>query len=148
MEKNKELTVLTESLGFIMINTSWRIKDELRKAFIAEGYDVTLDQFAVLIRLWNEDGLSQRELCEKTLKTKSNITRILDSMEKKGLISRHINREDRRSFSIYLTEKGRDIKNKLISTAITMNNKIFKNITSKDRENLLRILATIANNLG
>lgn len=148
MKKNKELPDLMKSPGFIMINTSWRIKDELRRAFLAEGYDVTPDQFAVLIRLWEGDGLIQTELSEKTLKAKSNLTRILDSMEKKGLVSRRINKDDRRSFSVYLTPKGKDIKNELVSTAITMNNKIFRNISSNDRKNLLRILDTISCNLG
>lgn len=105
-------------------------------------------KLAVLIRLWNEDGLSQTELCEKTLKTKSNITRILDSMEKKGFVSRRVNKEDRRSFDIFLTEKGKDIRNKLIPTAVGINNMIFKNITSEDQENLLKILKSILNNLG
>lgn len=146
---NKErLTDLLKSPGFIMINTAWRIKDELRKAFTAEGYDVTLDQFAVLIRLWDEDGLSQTELCEKTCKTKSNMTRILDSMEKKGLISRRVNREDRRSFSIHLTAKGKEIKDELVPIALSLNNRIFKNTGRGDRQNLLNILDTISKNLG
>lgn len=148
MAEKETLTGLVTAPGFLMINTAWRIKDELRKAFAAEGHDVTLDQFAVLIRLWQEDGLSQTELCEKTCKTKSNMTRILDSMEKKGLISRRVNREDRRSFSIYLTQKGRDIKNQLVPIAMAMNDRVFKKVTAADRRSLLKMLDTISNNLG
>lgn len=148
MQKENESNDLMKSLGFIIVNTSCCIKEDIRKGFIASGYDITLDQFAVLIRLWNEDGLSQTELCERTYKTKSNITRILDSMEKKGLVYRSTNKEDRRSFSIFLTEEGKEIKDKLIPAAVEINNKIFKNITGEDRENLLRILNTISGNLG
>lgn len=147
MKCNEELEQLTKSIGFILINTSMRIKDELRKGFGEQGYDVTPDQFAVLIRLWKEDGLSQKELSERTLKTKSNITRILDSMEKKELIVRQTNKEDRRSFSIVLTNKGENLRTELISIAIDMNNKIFKGITSEEKKKLLGILEKIAINL-
>lgn len=143
----KQLTELTNSLGFIIINTSCSIKDEVRKGFVEKGYDITLDQFAVLIRLWDKDGLSQRELCERTLKTKSNITRILDSMEKKGLIFRQINKEDRRSFGIFLTDQGKAVKDELIPTAVRINSKIFKNINKEDGEVFLKVLNTISNNL-
>lgn len=148
MISHQQLGQLTKSLGFILINTSMRIKDELRKGFIEKGFDVTPDQFAVLIRLWDEDGQSQRELSDKTCKTKSNLTRILDSMEKKELISRQINKEDRRSFSIFLTNKGRDIRDELISTAIEMNNKIFEGIKDNDQKKLLKTLGQISDNLG
>ena len=144
---SRDLNELTRSLGFILINTSMRIKDELRKGFAEEGFDITPDQFAVLIRLWNEDGLSQKELCEKTLKTKSNMTRILDSMEKKGFVSRRMNNEDRRSYNIYLTQKSNSIQDKLVLAAVNMNHQIFKNITDEEQKNLVRVLDNISYNM-
>lgn len=148
METNNELNDLTKSLGFALINTSMRIKDELRKAFKEKAYDVTPDQFAVLIKLWNKDGLSQKEICERTLKNKSNLTRILDSMEKRGLINRETNKEDRRSFSIYLTNKGKEIQAELIDIAIKTHEKIFKDITDEDKKYLFRILEDISKNIN
>lgn len=86
MNDNNQNTNIRASLGYNMINTSWQIKETLRKAFMANGFDITSDQFAVLLRLWEEDGISQLELCQRTCKNKSNLTRILDSMEKRALI--------------------------------------------------------------
>lgn len=148
MQNNEKLNDLTNSLGFNLINTSISIKDELRKRFIAEGYDVTPDQFAVLIKLWKKDGVSQKELCDKTLKTKSNITRILDSMEKRDLLSRQVNKEDRRIFNIYLTNKGKNLRTILLPIAISTHQKIFQNLSDNDKKNLQKILEMISINLG
>lgn len=148
MQNNEKLNDLTNSLGFNLINTSMSIKDELRKRFIAEGYDVTPDQFAVLIKLWKNDGVSQKELCDKTLKTKSNITRILDSMEKRDLLSRQVNKEDRRIFNIYLTTKGKNLRTILLPIAISTHQKIFQNLSDNDKKNLQKILEMISINLG
>lgn len=148
MNDNIELNDLTKSLGFVLINTAMSIKDEIRKGFMKAGYDVTADQFAVLIRLWNEDGLSQRDLCEQCLKSKSNLTRILDSMEKKELICRRINKEDRRSFSINLTEKSHKMRKNLFLLASNMHEEIFNTVSKEDQEKMLKILEIILLNMG
>ena len=61
---------------------------------------------------------------------------------------RETNKEDRRSFSIYLTNKAKTIRDQLIAIAIDMNDKIFKDITHEDKKSILKILENISNNLS
>lgn len=68
-------------------------------------------------------------------------------MEKKNLIRRETNKEDRRSFSIFLTNKGNSVRGQLVAIAIDANNKIFKDITYDDNKSLLKILETKLKNL-
>jgi DNA-binding MarR family transcriptional regulator len=53
-----------------------------------------------------EGQLNCSEIAEKTLITKSGITKILDRLEARSLVKRVPSREDRRSISIQLTAKG------------------------------------------
>lgn len=128
-----------------MCMTSTMIKDCLRKEFLKNGYDITIDNFAILSRLWQQNNLTQQQLCELTCKNKSNLTRILDTMEKKDMVKRNQNPIDRRSFTISLTEYSISLKNILTAIAKEYSNRLFSRITENDIENLNIILSKISN---
>ena len=67
---------------------------------------LTSSQFDVIATLGDTEGMTCRELSEKTLVTKGTLTGVLDRLEKKGMIIRVPSREDRRSIFIRLTPKG------------------------------------------
>lgn len=135
------------SLGYNIINVSWQLKETLRKAFLSKGFDVTPDQFAVLLRLWELDGISQIELCQKTCKNKSNLTRILDSMEKRELVFRQLSKQDRRSYNIFLTEKGKSLSKGLITTALQVQSTLFEGISDDESKILQKSFTTLSENI-
>jgi len=120
------------NLIYNMSMTSTAIKDGLRKEFLRNGYDITIDNYAILSRLWQQDNLTQQKLCELTCKNKSNLTRILDAMEKKDMVKRLKNPLDRRSFSIALTDYSYSLKDDIIKIAKDYGNKIFNKISESD----------------
>ena len=67
---------------------------------------LTCSQFDVIVTLGDTEGMTCKELSEKTLVTKGTLTGVLDRLEKKGLLARVPSREDRRSIFIRLTPKG------------------------------------------
>lgn len=139
---------LKNAIGYLLINLAWQVKEKLRRDFANQGFDLSSDQFAVLIRLWAQNGLTQSELSEKTCKNKSNLTRILDSMEKKGLVSRKPNPNDRRSFCIELTETGSDLEKKLIPIASKTHEALFGNFSSEEEKQLRSVLGKLEKNLS
>jgi DNA-binding MarR family transcriptional regulator len=147
MDNVNQVNSIGNSLGYIMINVSWQLKETLRKTFLSKGFDVTADQFAVLLRLWEQDGLSQLELCQKTCKTKSNLTRILDSMEKRELLFRQLSKQDRRSYNIVLTDKGKSIKDSLVTTALQVQTALFEGVPDNDARILLKTFTKLSENI-
>lgn len=77
-------------------------------------YNVCLepDEWMVLHCLWQEDGITQSTLGKATLFDKTSLTRLLDRMEKKGLLTRCIVEEDRRSKHVNLLPLAIEIKEK------------------------------------
>ncbi len=73
------------------------------------GSDLTTSQFGVLEALFHLGPLNQKQLGEKILKSGGNITKVVDNLEKKGLVTREKNLKDRRFYNIALTQKGTDI---------------------------------------
>lgn len=68
--------------------------------------DLTPPQFDIIATLGNTQGMSFKELGEKTLITKGTLTGVIDRLEAKGLVRRTVRMEDRRSMIVQLTDKG------------------------------------------
>jgi MarR family 2-MHQ and catechol resistance regulon transcriptional repressor len=68
---------------------------------------LSLSQFGVLEALLHLGPLSQVALTRKILKTGGNITMVVDNLEKRGLVRRERNKEDRRYYTVHLTGEGR-----------------------------------------
>ena len=136
---------LDGSLGFLLNRTNTKMKNFLLHKF--KEYDVTPEQWAILNRLWVRDGVSPKELAELTSKDQPNTVRILTKIENKGFITRRINSEDNRSFLIYLTPIGRELKYSLIPLAYDVLNKATYNIDGNKIEIVKEVLNKIFKNL-
>ena len=105
---------------------------------------LTGSQFDVIATLGDTEGMTCKELSEKTLVTKGTLTGVLDRLEKKGLIERVPSREDRRSIFIRLTPKGAALFQKVFPAHVEYIKPYFERAlttaeASKLRELLLRL---------
>lgn len=67
---------------------------------------LTISQFGVLEALYHLGPMCQRDIGAKILKTSGNITQVIDNLEKRKLVERRRNEEDRRYYTIHLTPAG------------------------------------------
>jgi DNA-binding MarR family transcriptional regulator len=98
---------LTE-LFELIDQTAKNLRRIQRKTVKATG--LTPPQYAVLNFLWERDKRPFKELADLMLCSRPTITGIIDTLEKKGLVARMPNPEDRRSILASLTDKGRRIQ--------------------------------------
>jgi len=70
---------------------------------------LTTSQFGVLEALFHLGPLYQCDLTQKLLKSSGNITMVIDNLEKRGVVERRREEEDRRLVTVYLTEKGHQL---------------------------------------
>lgn len=68
---------------------------------------LTVSQFGVLEALHHLGPLSQADIAKKILKSTGNITMVIDNLEKRGLVKRERDPEDRRSYAVRLTASGK-----------------------------------------
>src|SRR5215211_1849714 len=68
--------------------------------------DLTYSQFAVLETLYHLGPMTQGEVSQKVLKSGSNMTTVIDNLERDGLVRRERDAQDRRVIHIHLTEAG------------------------------------------
>ena len=138
---------LDHSFGYILKRTAHQLEYALLQAFKSNGYDITPPQWAVLNGLWEQDGLSQVEIAATTFKDRPVITRIVDILERKGVVIRRQDEQDRRMVRVYLTPKGRDYQQKLVPLAKEMLERGRSGITDEELESMTVLLQKITANL-
>ena len=106
--------VAENALGFWIHRVHQVSRNEMFRAFREKGEDVTPEQWAVLIRLWERDGRTQSELSEATFRDRPTMSRILDGMEARKLVERRLDETDGRARLIHLTRRGRELQKKLV----------------------------------
>jgi len=83
---------------------------------------LTESQFGVLEALLHLGPLCQRELAAKVLKSAGNITTVVDNLQRRGLVDREREVEDRRVVTVHLTERGetliRDAFPRVVTTLV------------------------------
>lgn len=74
-----------------------------------EQYRITPPQLGIMAMLLREDGMTFKELSQRTALHSSTLTGIMDRLEISRFARRVMNREDRRQFHLHLTDKGREM---------------------------------------
>jgi len=135
------------SLGFLLSNASMVLLRQLNRNFNASGFDITKEQWSLLICLLHQEGETQSYFAEKTLKDKVSITKVIDNLVKKKLVKRMPDENDRRVKRIYLTEQGKEIIPKLKKVAFASLEDAFIGINKNDLDNFKKVLSKINLNL-
>ncbi|CRK56568.1 Transcriptional regulator, MarR family [Alloactinosynnema sp. L-07] len=139
---------LDDSAGFVINRTAIHLKRALLHAFRGSGRTVTAEQWALLTRLWEEEGLSQVELAERTFNDKPNVTRMLALLERDAYVFRRQNEQDRRAFEVFLTEEGRRLQASLVALAQDVLARALDGISDEDVAHLNQTLRRIDANLA
>ena len=106
-----------ELYSFITGMASTAIARSVQKKFNLAGLSITIEQWSVLYHLWKKDGISQQDLCKASFRDKPSITRLVDNMEKAGLVRRVAAVNDRRINLIYLTKEGQQLQEQTLKLA-------------------------------
>lgn len=100
-------------------------------------------QFAIIMTLLENDGVTQADIGRKILMPGYATTRNIDKLELNGLVKRQRHKSSRRAHSIYLTEQGRELAPALFSIVKDVNRVFLESIDDKDIKKLNEILSRL-----
>ena len=130
-----------EEAAFLAIQlTAEVLKTSLNELF--KSKDLTPAQYNVLriLRGAGEDGISCREVGERMITHDSDVTRMLDRLENRGLIKRERQANDRRVVLTFITEDGRALLDELDTPVMEFNKKHLGHLTEKELVTLGKLL--------
>jgi DNA-binding MarR family transcriptional regulator len=103
-------------------------------------------QFPVLIELWNEDGLTQREILDRLEIEQATLANTLARMERDGLVRREPHPRDKRAIRNFLTDKGRMIESDAMAAASEADQALFKGFRRFEKELMLEYMRLAIDN--
>lgn len=134
--KNRAMDINHEALLSVVLTASMLHK--LAERFFVK-FDVTDTQFNILMTLNDSgyEGLTQQELSEKLVVHKSNVTGLVDRLEKLGYVTRQVNAEDRRCNYIVLTAKGKKLIRKAEAPYFAEVDRIMNSLNDEEKKSLI-----------
>ncbi len=117
------------------------------KELTRNGINLTPEQYLVMDILWDAEVMSQQAIADIIQKDKNSVTKFIDSLEKKGLVYRQVNKTDRRVNNIVVSEEGMKLKARTTEVAIGMMRNVLKNIKEEDLMALDKVMNQIKENI-
>lgn len=137
-----------ELYSFITGKASTAIARRLQKKFNSAGVNLTIEQWSVLYHLWKEDGKSQQDLCNATFRDKPSITRLIDNLEKLGLVKRVSDEKDRRINKVFLTRNALKLQEDTMNLAEQTLNEALEGVPADQVDLCKEVLQRVYDNLS
>jgi DNA-binding MarR family transcriptional regulator len=131
----------SRSVGYLVRQTHRAFIRSLQVRIAPHG--VSIGMWFYLRALWQEDGISQRELSQRVGIMEPTTASALNNMERKGLVRRLRNRGDRRVVNVFLTERGRALRDRLLPLAAAVNDVALVGLSAEELGQLRALLTRV-----
>ena len=119
-----------------------RLAERIRPLGIVPG------QFPVLLALWDEDGLTQKQLVDRLAVEQATMANTLGRMERDGLVTRHPDPDDARARRVALTDKARAIEAPAKQAALEVNRQAVQGLNDKEQRAFVQAMSSVIANLS
>ncbi|WP_322987613.1 MarR family winged helix-turn-helix transcriptional regulator [Hoeflea sp.] len=109
--------------------------------------DIKPPHLDILINLFRTPGISQQDLADKLLVGRSNLSMLLPQMQKRGLLLRRGDPQDRRVLRLELTEEGEELTRKAIAIQSELIDRTMTNATAEECHLIGDVMSRIVNEL-
>jgi len=123
---------LFKSHGFLLNRLAHIGSNQLEKELL-HRFDITLSQWAVLSIVWEEEGIALSRIQELLDVKVSTASGVIKRMEKKGLLVRGQNKNDKREIQLFLTDKSKKLETDVIQTVKDFNNRLLADFTQEEK---------------
>jgi len=127
---------------------SFLIRKELGKRFQSKGFDISPEEWAVLLLLWENKERTPSLIADVTFRDRTTVTRLIDNMVKKELVKRGTCPNDRRKSIVTASDYGNHLQGELIPLAQCLIKETLKGIDAEDIDVTLRTLKAMTSNVS
>jgi len=122
----------TKFVCYQMKGTMKKLEKYMSQRF--EEFGINLSQSFILFTLLEKDGGTLTEIGNHTQIENSSLTTMVDRLEKEGLAERKLVAQDRRIVRLYITDKGRDLAQRVLGEGIRFNQQLKDNLAGCEED--------------
>ena len=138
---------LHSAIPYLIHRNSRLLRQNLISILENNPWEVSPEQYFLIIRLSEKDGLSMTELADPYLKDLPNIHRMVKGMIQSGLVKKTHDLEDKRTVHIWLTDKGRSAAKSFSGLREKKIEELLKGFSAKDIKTFSQMLLKFQDNL-
>ncbi|KQY94682.1 MarR family transcriptional regulator [Paenibacillus sp. Root52] len=131
--------------GFLIHRTDVKLTNYFTKQL--KPYEVTPEQWSIISYLDTDKAMTQKELAEAIDRDQTTVVRMIHSLERKGMVRRIVNDQDKRSHHLYLSPKGEEVKQRLLLTVKDAHNYVTRGLEPEELDQLKVILEKLYTNV-
>jgi len=136
---------LDNSVGYWVSKLKNKMKRNMSEHL--KVYDLTPEQRSILIILFDDGAMSQREIAELKSMEPSNLTVTLRRLNDKGYLTKNNHPTDTRAYLIELTQKAKEICPQLKNLGVQSNGELLKDISSNELKITLATIKKMIENI-
>jgi len=139
-------------MGFNRMDSAAYLASQMAKGFArslqqrAAKLGFSPGQFPILLELWSEDGLTQKQLLDRVDIEQATMANTLSRMERDGLVERRPHPSDKRAQLVFLTNKAAAMQAEAIEAAMAADTDLLKDFRQFERELLLEYIRRVLEN--
>ena len=133
---------LRSSVAFLLAQVGARAAQQFAQALVP--LQLTPSDAGIIRLLSHSPGISQQDLARRLDMHASRLVAVIDALEERGLVVREANAQDRRIYSLRLTDAGGEMMRALGDVARAHNDAICSGLDTAERAELAGILQRIA----
>lgn len=107
------------------------------------SYNLNITEFSVLELLFHKGQQTTQGIKEKILIASSSTTYVIDQLEKKNYVTRHVSEKDKRVTFVQISEKGKTLMEDIFPQHAETIENCFSNLEKEELEQLLKLLAKV-----
>lgn len=137
--------ILADATSFLLSRIHAKMKNIFLKRL--KKYHITPEQWVLLAKLSEQEGISPTELSLVSLRDKPYTTRLIDKLAENKLIIKEESEDDRRSSLIYLTKKGAEVQKEIFPIADEINEWLVEKMDEQEVKQLKILLHKMYDNM-
>lgn len=144
--QRKDIFPPEDTVGFLLWDTTRAFVTRFSRRISRHG--VTFGLWPFLRALWEEDGLTQRQLSERVRMKGPTTVAAVNRLEERGLVRRVHNDKDGRKVNVFLTAKGRRTYDLVMPEVEAVNHQGMASLSEDEQETLKRLLRDLRRNMN
>jgi DNA-binding MarR family transcriptional regulator len=133
------------SFGYLLRETSRRLDRAISQGLA--HFNLTVSQYHLLRELWDEEGLTVRELAMRVNIAEPSTLLTIAKMQKSGLVKVVVDRADRRKRCVSLAALGKRLRVPILSAVERVSAVAYSKIDPKDMQTAVRVFHAIEETL-
>jgi DNA-binding MarR family transcriptional regulator len=139
------MMAVKQTIGILIHQTDLMLTHAVKD--VLEPFDLSTEQQLIMQCLWQQEGITQKDIAKQLFKDQPNITRMLCNLEKKEMIYRITPENNRRVSQVYLTDKGKAVRDEVIYATSNLCERIHADLSESELAQLEQLLLRIQRNI-